>query len=230
MSSFPRWQLHRGYWKSGVRENTMQSFIAAKRLGAEMVELDVQLSKNKVPVVFHDLNLKRLFHIDQKVSQTSLEDLKTLNVPLLSQVLQSDEVPPYLNVELKIKTFFCYGLVRAVISELRKQKKKKILISSFNPICLLWVKLLEPKLPRALIIHDRTLLMGFMFKIYKFLSSPQYLNVNYKLIDEELPRARIIDQKLPVMVWTVNESDKARFYLERGAVSIISDELLKSNL
>ena len=54
--------------------------------------------------------------------------------------------------------------------------------------------------------------------------------MNYKLIDDEETRDLIIAQGLPVMVWTVNQNDKAQFYLKRGAVSIISDELLKSNL
>ena len=160
MMHFPKLQLHRGYWKSGVRENTLQAFIAAKRLGVEMVELDVQLSKEKVPVVFHDLTLKRLFHIEDKVTQTSLEDLKTLSVPLLDQVLVSNEVPKNINIELKVKNLFCYNLVKQVMKSVNKYPKKRILISSFNPICLFWTRLLSPRLPRALIVGDRSLVLS----------------------------------------------------------------------
>lgn len=35
-------------------ENTMQSFIAAANLGASYVEFDVQLTKDRVPVIYHD--------------------------------------------------------------------------------------------------------------------------------------------------------------------------------
>lgn len=57
---------HRGLGKnfaSGRRslqlgENTIQSFIAAANLGASYVEFDVQLTKDHVPVIYHDSTLR----------------------------------------------------------------------------------------------------------------------------------------------------------------------------
>ena len=40
-----------------VLENTVDSFNYAFKKGADMVELDVQLSKDKVPIVYHDFNV-----------------------------------------------------------------------------------------------------------------------------------------------------------------------------
>ena len=228
--NFPKWQVHRGYWKAGVRENTLQAFVTAKRLGAEMVEMDVQLCRENVPVVFHDLTLKRLFHIDEKVKKTKLEDLKALNIPLLVQVLKSDEVPEYLNIELKAKSFFCLNLVSAVLYVLKKNTKKKILISSFNPMCLFWLGLLAPKIPRALIVSEAKLVLGWKWRVYLWLAVPHFLNVHFELIDNSKTRKRIIAWKRGVMVWTVNDWEKAQFYLERGAASVISDDLPKSKL
>jgi glycerophosphodiester phosphodiesterase len=52
---------HRGLGKNTAArnslqlgENTIQSFIAAANLGAEYVEFDVQLTKDHVPVIYHD--------------------------------------------------------------------------------------------------------------------------------------------------------------------------------
>lgn len=228
--SFPKWQVHRGYWKAGVRENTLQAFVTAKRLGAQMVEMDVQLCKESIPVVFHDFTLKRLFHIDEKIKKTKLEDLKALNIPMLSQVLKNDEVPEYLNIELKEKGIFCLKLVRAVLRDLKKVTKKKVLISSFNPICLFWLGIWSPKIPRALIISDPKIVLGWRWKLYLWLAVPHFLNVHFELIDNSKSRDRIIAWKRGVMVWTVNDWEKAQFYLGRGASSIISDELPKANL
>ncbi|KAF1951416.1 GDPD-domain-containing protein [Byssothecium circinans] len=52
---------HRGLGKNNTQsrslqlgENTIQSFIAAANLGASYVEFDVQLTKDHVPVIYHD--------------------------------------------------------------------------------------------------------------------------------------------------------------------------------
>lgn len=48
-----------------VLENTVDSFNYAFKRGADMVELDVQISKDKVPIVYHDFNVNIVL---QKVS------------------------------------------------------------------------------------------------------------------------------------------------------------------
>ena len=47
---------HRGY-SSQHPENTMEAFIAARDSGADMIELDVQLTKDNVLVIFHYFSL-----------------------------------------------------------------------------------------------------------------------------------------------------------------------------
>jgi len=48
---------HRGV-ADGVPENTIGAFERALELGADAVELDVRLSKDRVPVVFHNFYLE----------------------------------------------------------------------------------------------------------------------------------------------------------------------------
>ena len=50
---------HRGA-SADERENTLPAFERAIELGADFVELDVQVSSDGVLVVFHDLDLDRL--------------------------------------------------------------------------------------------------------------------------------------------------------------------------
>ncbi|CAG8576257.1 11236_t:CDS:2, partial [Diversispora eburnea] len=45
---------HRGMGESPFNENTLMSFLTAASLGAEYVEMDVQLTKDHVAVVYHD--------------------------------------------------------------------------------------------------------------------------------------------------------------------------------
>jgi len=46
-------------------ENSAAAINASFEIGADIVEIDIRLSVDKVPVVIHDDNLRRLFSIDQ---------------------------------------------------------------------------------------------------------------------------------------------------------------------
>ena len=228
---FPSWQMHRGYWKKGVRENTMAAFQQAFAADAQMVEMDVQISRDGIPHVFHDYSLKKMFHVDQWVNKTSHEDLKSLNVPTLKEVLESELVPEYFNIEIKSIDFVSYRIARKVYETIISTKhSKKFLVSSFNPMVLHWFFKFDPDIPRALIVGDINYFMGWKFNWAMKLAKPDFINCHYKIIDEEESRARLIGYKKPVMVWTVNDWEKAQFYLTRGAKSVISDDLPQGKL
>lgn len=76
--------------KDAIRENTIASLKRAADHGADMVEFDVQLSKDMVPVVYHDLkvyvSLKKKRSLDENdmlelpMNELTLEQLKHLKV------------------------------------------------------------------------------------------------------------------------------------------------------
>ena len=221
---FPLWQLHRGYWQEGIRENTMEAFRQAKAKGAQMVEMDIQISGDGVPHVFHDFDLKKFFHVDQKVNRTPSDDLEALNIPTLEEVLQSEDIPSCLNLEIKTIDFIAYGATRPIVDVIRQSDSNKtLLFSSFHPMALHWCSRLMPELPRALIVGSAKALMSWLFGLSVKLAAPNFINCRYGLIDEDLTRNRLLSFEKPIMVWTVNDYNKAAFYIERGARSIISD-------
>ncbi|EED23299.1 glycerophosphocholine phosphodiesterase Gde1, putative [Talaromyces stipitatus ATCC 10500] len=76
---------HRGLGKNfasrrslQLGENTVQSFIAAANLGASYVEFDVQLTKDHVPVIYHDFLVSET-GIDAPVHTLTLEQFLHLN-------------------------------------------------------------------------------------------------------------------------------------------------------
>jgi glycerophosphoryl diester phosphodiesterase len=220
---FPQWQLHRGFWKEGVRENTLAAFEKAKEMNCEMVEMDVQLSRDGQYHVFHDFSLKRMFHVNQKVGQTSSEDLSGLGIPLLKDILKSDQVPQCLNIEVK-SMGLSWRRVKGLLELLRPfHKKKKVMVSSFNPWVIFWISRWQSELPRALIVGEQKILMSPLFDQYIKWTQPHFINCHYSFIDEAPLRDRVLQFKKPLMLWTVNDYSKARFYLKRGARSIISD-------
>lgn len=104
---------HRG--ASGTRpENTLAAFQRAHELGAHMIELDVQLTRDGEVVVMHDWTLRRTARVRGRVGARTLAELRQLEVgswfapgyaservPTLGEVLAC--VPLPVNVELKAR-------------------------------------------------------------------------------------------------------------------------------
>ncbi len=95
-------------------ENTMGAFEAAITAGADMVEMDVQLSKDRVPVVIHDATLERTTNGHGLVAEHTMNELSRLDagswkspafaserISSLEEVLESLSGRILLNLELK---------------------------------------------------------------------------------------------------------------------------------
>ena len=88
-------------------ENTLASFEQAVLDGADMIEFDVQLSADGLPLVIHDPDLARTTNGTGQVWQCSGTDVCALDagsgqrVPRLAQVLEAFGGRVLMNIELK---------------------------------------------------------------------------------------------------------------------------------
>ena len=78
---------HRGA-SAEERENTLPAFERAIELGADFVELDVQVSADGVLVVFHDLDLDRLTPLRGPLRRRTAAELREHGIPALEDVLE----------------------------------------------------------------------------------------------------------------------------------------------
>jgi glycerophosphoryl diester phosphodiesterase len=78
---------HRGA-SAVAPENTMAAFQAAIDAGAEGIEFDVRLSRDRVPVIIHDDTLRRTHGVRSGVNVLTAEELVKLNVPTLRQLFE----------------------------------------------------------------------------------------------------------------------------------------------
>lgn len=95
---------HRG--ASGhLTENTLAAFRLASEMGAEMWELDTQLTRDGVVVVSHDDHLQRVFGVDKRISEMTAAELFALegvDVPSFAEVAAlGRELGTGLYIELK---------------------------------------------------------------------------------------------------------------------------------
>jgi len=121
---------HRG--ASGhATENTLAAFARASALGAEMWELDTQLSRDGVCMVSHDDHLLRVFGIDARISELTADAIQSLPgaaVPRFEEVAAlAREVGAGLYVELKAA-----GTGRLAWDELARHGQRFAALGSFN--------------------------------------------------------------------------------------------------
>ncbi|MCP1103263.1 glycerophosphodiester phosphodiesterase [Lachnospiraceae bacterium PAL113] len=137
---------HRGYHNihKGIPENSMAAFSNAisNHYG---IELDVQMTRDKEVVVFHDDSLKRICNADGFVKDYSYEELRQfslartgMKIPLLRDVLTLVDGKVPLLIEIKMPNNN-YRLCRETY-RLLKTYTGPYLIQSFNPLVLYWFK------------------------------------------------------------------------------------------
>jgi glycerophosphoryl diester phosphodiesterase len=155
---------HRGA-SAVAPQNTLAAFRKAMELGADGVELDVQLSADGAVVVIHDLTVDKTTDGTGRVAEKTLAKLKALDagirfspqfagehIPTLSQVFEALEGKLLVNVELKDFNPRSSVLAAPVVEVVRKYAmEKRVLFSSFNPFALRAVKRLAPQIPAGLL-------------------------------------------------------------------------------
>lgn len=218
----PQQQSHRGYTQLGAQENTIPAFAAAKQRGAVMFECDVRLSRDQIPVLFHDVDLQRLAQTPDLVEDlTAAELFEKAQAPSLLDVLQSPLVPTYINIEIKSDQAD-HALERKVFEVLQKTKQThRVMISSFNPISIWKFSQWTKDIPLALLIGqqtDRWLREMWVAPFLKF----HMINMDEKLLTETEIRFWKSKQ-VPLAAWTVNDPDHAKELIRLGVGSIISD-------
>lgn len=171
-------QAHRGACQEFM-ENTIPAFERAVQLGADSIELDVQLTADQVPVVFHDyaveergdkqwvrsvflsnLQAKKVFLRRKLVGRTEPRPDET-TIATLAQVFQNPKLQNsgvVLDVEIKRDpnypewSFFPEVLAKQVIKCVRANwNPARLVIRSFDPEVLAEVKRTAPDIKLGLI-------------------------------------------------------------------------------
>lgn len=228
----PTWQAHRGFWKTGSPQNSIQALREARRHGAQMVEFDVRLTKDRVPVLFHDDSFKDQNGSLLRVDEISLRELRSHRpVNTLEEVLLDDQVPSFLNIELKsekvlddpLERFVC-NLISKLEVKRSRELSRRILFSSFNPVTLSKLASLAPGIPRAFLASPEADDIYIREMWLSLIPNFHLLHLDRQMITEE--RMKVWNKNdVMVAAWTVNDPSEMERFIEWGVASIISDEI-----
>ena len=151
---------HRGYHDGNVAipENSLSSFQAAIDAGYG-IELDVQLSSDKIPMVFHDADLDRICGVEGKIWDYTCQELQAMRlfgteetIPTLAQALEliGGQVPILVEYKMdKVDTDVC-----AYSHELLKNYDGPYAVQSFHPFALFWYRQNAKDVPRGILAKN----------------------------------------------------------------------------
>lgn len=220
-------------------ENTMIAFEKGMEMGAEMLEIDVTLSKDKVPVVFHDAKLNRHTNGKGYVSDFTLEELRQLDagswfskqyagqqMPTLEEVIDFASGNISLNIEIKpeaVSNDRTHGVEEQVINLVKKyDMESHISISSFDYRALEKLNKLAPRLSTALLYNKKqsgSILPHQLVKMYKV----DAFNCSYRQLSKKWI-SDLHEHNIPSFIYTVDAPSKMRQLISAGVKGIFTNK------
>jgi len=236
--SRPRIFAHRGLVFQGpnqvVDENTLASFELALAAGANYLETDLQLTKDGVPVLFHDSDLTRLVGKKQLVSTFNLSELKSIRLPFggtIPTLQEALEKFPNAKFNLDFKTRSTESPGMAVVMALGAFDR--VLVSSFSDASRRRALAHSPVGLTSSAGSSRVLTsyslarLGLVKRLAATLESIQALQIPTKMygIDFTHPRfvEAVLNQRKEIHYWTINDPTEMVSLFTLGAHGIVTD-------
>ena len=213
---------HRGlHNNTDAPENSYKAFCLAIENGYG-IELDVQLTKDNIPVVFHDDNLLRVCGVNKKVNDLSLEELSqyTLKdtkekIPTLKAVLDLVNASVPLVIEIKSNNHLMS--ICSLTQKLLDHYKGPYCIESFNPLVLAWYKKHKPSVIRGQLStflvkenDDNTKFLNFILQnlLLNFITKPDFIAYEHKYSNRLSYKICHRFYKTPTFAWTIRSEDE----------------------
>jgi glycerophosphoryl diester phosphodiesterase len=226
---------HRGSPRR-MPENTMASFRKAVQEGADGIEFDIRLSKDKKVFVFHDDTLERMTGEKGEFKKTNASDILKINmaprfglrqktgVPRLEEIFKTFGKRLLYYVELKAG-----GVSRTLACELGLKAMKMIekfdliehcLLVSFNYDLVKWIKKTDPRF-----------YTGYNFDYLKDLKKARkdyfkYLDCLCAKISCLKPILSSEGKKygINILTWVVNDEKTLKLALKSGVEGFATDD------
>jgi len=237
MWPYPQIIAHRGAGHLAP-ENTLAAMRLAARHGLAMVEYDVALSRDEVPVLLHDQSLERTSNGRGNADELSFREMARFDfgswhsaayageplATLYSVAAFTQAHNIYSNIEIKPqpgREALTGHVVAHVAASLWAKATVLPLLSSFSPVALQAARDTTPHLPRALLLdhepgpdwNDRLKELGC-----------QALHLKHDHIDAALIDA-LHAKGYKIAAWTVNDVKRAQQLLHWGCNAIFTDAI-----
>lgn len=220
-------------------ENTIAAIHRAWELGAAGVEVDILLTKDKVPVAIHDSHTGRVGDRKLVVEESTLEELKQVDVgskfssefageriPTLEEVLA--EIPERKYLFIEAKEVKASDLAKALTPIFKKHvdwvANRQIIFMSFFPDLLWSVTAKFPDLTSLLLLDNIRRLPRKIPSRLPSDSMPVHgLGLSQKITLKDDQREALINAGAILNVWMVNNPDEAEKWDAAGFDFLTTD-------
>ena len=200
---------HRGMFDNiKVPENSIASFKKALKYNYS-IELDVQLTKDNILVVFHDENLKRMTGVDKLIQETNYDEVKELKllntkeyIPTLDEVLKLVDNKVLLDIEVK-DTKKIKKITNILKDKLNNYNN--YVLKSFNPKIVRYLKNNINAEVGYLISDKKKLLSNILIIKY---SKADFLSISKKLLKTK--KFQKLKNKYQLLIWTIKEKNEIK--------------------
>ncbi len=204
---------HRGA-RGLAPENTIAGFKKAIKLGVDMIEFDVRVTKDHVPIVHHDAKVSDDSGNHLTIKDTNWKELKSHkpDLPKLVEVLGLIEgkVPLYIEVKGGVD-------VGTIILEL-KQYDHEFLLGSKSQSILRKLHKAFPEVPKIIIEPISSI---------RAVWRAHQVNANVLSMYQHIlwPTAirKLTKRGYEVWSYTINDAEKAKRYKEAGLAGVVTD-------
>lgn len=234
---YPQWIAHRGAGRKAP-ENTLAAFRKGASCGFRMMEYDVKLSADDVPILLHDETLERTSSgtgraADHRYAELARHDFGAWHsAPYAGEPIATlYGIAAYTrangihsNIEIKptAGTETHTGERIALLArQLWEGAALAPLLSSFSETALAAARDAAPELPRALLIEEA---LPPDWRERAAWLACRGLNLNHRHVTRDIIR-QVRDANLSLAVWTVNDPARARELLAWGCNAVITDEV-----
>jgi glycerophosphoryl diester phosphodiesterase len=228
---------HRG--ASGhAPENTLVAVRRAMEMRAEMVEVDILLSKDGIPLLLHDPSLDRTTNGSGVVSDYTMDELKLLDagswfgdqfagerIPTVDELLELCKGKMALNLEIKTQAVTDTiegGIVEKVVELVRRHgMERNVIFSSFDPRAIKHLKTIAPDIAGAILYDNRLYDGKHPVDIVSELGADAF-NCHWRQVRPTLVDS-LHEVGVPINVYTVNSDTLMHQMLEMGVNGIFTD-------
>ncbi len=223
---------HRGA-SHAAPQNTLPAFRKAAEMGADGVELDVQLSADGVPIVIHNVTVDATTNGSGRVREMTLHQLKELDaragfgeeyagtrIPTLEEVFAELGDRLLFNIELKYPITPGLDLETAVMEVVRRMgMSRRVWFSSFKPYALYHMREIAPDIPCGLLYDFETL----GNQLLSFFTPHEAIHPYVKFITRRMVR-HVHRHGQRLVAWTEDNLPHARKLAQWGVDVLISNE------